>query len=93
MKPEIYSKLQSNMEHNKNLDKIKTSIQELFDKSDQEKVNLFESIEMLWLDSSIKKKKKEVSLPEKLNSNVVRIRQLLAAAWLEDLKEEFTFLV
>ena len=87
MKPEIYSKLQSNMEHNKNLDKIKTSIQELFDKSDQEKVNLFESIEMLWLDSSIKKKKKEVSLPEKLNSNVVRIRQLLAAAWLEDLKD------
>lgn len=87
MKPEIYSKLQSNMEHNKNLDKIKTSIQELFDKSDQEKINLFESIEMLWLDSSIKKKKKEVSLPEKLNSNVVRIRQLLAAAWLEDLKE------
>ena len=87
MKPEIYSKLQSNMEHNKNLDKIKTSIQELFDKSDQEKVNLFESIEMLWLDSSIKKKKKEVSLPEKLSSNVVRIRQLLAAAWLEDLKE------
>ena len=75
------------MEHNKNLDKIKTSIQDLFDKSDQEKVNLFESIEMLWLDSSIKKKKKEVSLPEKLNSNVVRIRQLLAAAWLEDLKE------
>ena len=87
MKPEIYSKLQSNMEHNKNLDKIKISIQELFDKSDQEKVNLFESIEMLWLDSSIKKKKKEVSLPEKLNSNVVRIRQFLAAAWLEDLKE------
>ncbi len=87
MKPEIYSKLQSNMEHNKNLDKIKISIQELFDKSDQEKINLFESIEMLWLDSSIKKKKKEVSLREKLNSNVVRIRQLLAAAWLEDLKE------
>ena len=75
------------MEHNKNLDKIKISIQELFDKSDQEKINLFESIEMLWLDSSIKKKKKEVSLPEKLNSNVVRIRQLLAPAWLEDLKE------
>lgn len=87
MKPEIYSKLQSNMEHNKNLDKIKISIQELFDKSNQEKINLFESIEMLWLDSSIKKKKKEVSLPEKLSSNVVRIRQLLAAAWLEDLKE------
>ena len=42
---------------------------------------------MLWLDASIKKKKKEISLPDKLDSNIVRIRQLLAAAWLEDLKE------
>lgn len=75
------------MGHDKDLDKVKISIQELFDKSYQEKTNLLESIEMLWLDASIKKKKKEVSLPEKLNSNVVRIRQLLAAAWLEDLKE------
>ena len=58
MKQEIYLKLQLNMEHNKNLNKIKISIQELFDKSDQEKINLLESIEMLWLDASIKKKKK-----------------------------------
>ena len=87
MKQEIYSRLQLNMEHDKNLNKLKMSIQELFDKSDQEKINLLESIEILWLDPSIKKKKKEVSLPEKLNSNVIRIRQLLAAAWLEDLKE------
>ena len=75
------------MGHDKDLNKVKISIQELFDKSYQEKTNLLDSIEMLWLDASIKKKKKEVSLPEKLNSNVVRIRQLLAAAWLEDLKE------
>lgn len=87
MKPETYLKLQLNMEHDENLNKLKTSIQELFEKSDQEKINLYDSIEMLWLDASIKKKKKEVSLPEKLNSNVIRIRQLLAAAWLEDLKE------
>ena len=87
MKQEIYLRSQLNMEHDKDLNKIKISIQELFDKSDQEKINLLESIEMLWLDASIKKKKKEVSLPENLNSNVIRIRQLLAAAWLEDLKE------
>jgi hypothetical protein len=46
------------MEHDKNLNNLKSSIQELFDKSDQEKINLLESIEMLWLDASIKKKKK-----------------------------------
>ena len=86
MKQEICLRLQLNMEHEKNLDKLKTSIHELFNESDQEKINLLESIEMLWLDASIKKKK-GVSLPEKLNSNVIRIRQLLAAAWLEDLKE------
>ena len=75
------------MGHDKDLNKVKISIQELFDKSYQEKTNLLDSIELLWLDASIKKKKKEFSIPEKLNSNVVRIRQLLAAAWLEDLKE------
>ena len=58
MKQEIYLRLQLNMEHDKNLNKLKISIQELFDKSDQEKINLLESIEMLWLDASIKKKKK-----------------------------------
>ena len=45
----------------KNLNKLKISIQELFDKSDQEKINLLESIEMLWLDASIKKKKKRLA--------------------------------
>ena len=61
MKQEIYSRLQLNMEHDKNLNKLKISIQELFDKSDQEKINLLESIEMLWLDASIKKKKKRLA--------------------------------
>ena len=61
MKQEIYSRLQLNMEHDKNLNKLKMSIQELFDKSDQEKINLLESIEMLWLDASIKKKKKRLA--------------------------------
>ena len=61
MKQEIYLRLQLNMEHEKNLNKLKTSIQELFDKSDQEKINLLESIEMLWLDASIKKKKKRLA--------------------------------
>ena len=58
MKQEIYLRLQLNMEHDKDLNKLKISIQELFDKSNQEKINLLESIEMLWLDASIKKKKK-----------------------------------
>ena len=61
MKQEIYLRLQLNMEHDKNLNKLKISIQELFDKSDQEKINLLESIEMLWLDASIKKKKKRLA--------------------------------
>ena len=60
MKQEIYLRSQLNMEHDKDLNKIKISIQELFDKSDQEKINLLESIEMLWLDASIKKKKKRL---------------------------------
>ena len=58
MKQEIYSRLRLNMEHDKDSNKLKMSIQELFDKSDQEKINLLESIEMLWLDASIKKKKR-----------------------------------
>ena len=61
MKQEIYLRSQLNMEHDKDLNKIKISIQELFDKSDQEKINLLESIEMLWLDASIKKKKRRLA--------------------------------
>ena len=86
MKLEIYSKWLLDMVH-KNIQMLKESIEELFQKSDKEKKVLYESIEMLWLDASIKRKKKEVSFPEKLDTNILRIRQLLAAAWLEDLKE------
>ena len=42
---------------------------------------------MLWLNASVSKKKKEIVLPEDSNQNITRIRQLLAAAWSEDLKE------
>ena len=48
------------MGHDKDLNKVKISIQELFDKSYQEKTNLLDSIEMLWLDASIKKKKRKL---------------------------------
>ena len=75
------------MGHNKDKEEIKSSIRDLFEKSNSEKNILLESIEMLWLDASIKKKKKEITYPESLNTNIIRIRQLLAAAWLEDLKE------
>ena len=86
MRQEIYLKWLLDMGL-KNMHMLKESIEELFQKSDKEKKILYESIEMLWLDASIKRKKKEVSFPEKLDTNILRIRQLLAAAWLEDLKE------
>ena len=43
---------------------------------------------MLWLNAGIQKKKKDVKLDgDKQNEHVTRIRQLLAAAWSEDLKD------
>ena len=42
---------------------------------------------MLWLNSSVKKKKREININTDDNENILRIRQLLAAAWSEDLKE------
>ena len=42
---------------------------------------------MLWLNASVKKKKKDINTKTQDNENIVRIRQLLAAAWSEDLKE------
>ena len=35
----------------------------------------------------LKKKKKDMIMPDNSNENILRIRQLLAAAWSEDLKE------
>ena len=78
---------QLNMEHNKKINDLKESINKLNKLSSEEKKNLQESIEMLWLNASVRKKKKDMIMPDNSNENVLRIRQLLAAAWSEDLKE------
>jgi|TARA_B100000287_G_scaffold429750_1_gene483669 hypothetical protein len=72
----------------KELDDIKNSIKKLNDFSSKEKVSLIDSIEMLWLNAGIQKKKKDIKLDnDKSKDHISRIRQLLAAAWSEDLKE------
>mgnify|MGYP001159779055 CR=1 FL=1 len=75
------------MVRDNNVDNLKESIKNLNNLSSIEKKNLFESIEMLWLNSSVKKKKREININTDDNENILRIRQLLAAAWSEDLKE------
>lgn len=55
--------------------------------ANQEKVSLMDSIEMLWLNADIQRKKTEVIIPESADENILRIRQLLAAAWSEDYKK------
>ena len=57
-KQEFYLKWQLNMVRDNNVDNLKESIKNLNNLSSIEKKNLFESIEMLWLNSSVKKKKK-----------------------------------
>ena len=80
-------KWQQNMERNNKIQNLKESITELNKLSLSEKNNLLESIEMLWLNASVRKKKKDMIMPDNSNENILRIRQLLAAAWSEDLKE------
>ena len=46
------------MEHNNKIQNLKESITELNKLSLSEKNNLLESIEMLWLNASVRKKKK-----------------------------------
>ena len=75
------------MERNNKIQNLKESITELNKLSLSEKNNLLESIEMLWLNASVRKKKKDMIMPDNSNENKLRIRQLLAAAWSEDLKE------
>lgn len=75
------------MERKKNINNIKESIIKLNQLSSEEKTNLFESIEMLWLNASVRKKKRDIGIFNNSNENIVRVRQLLAAAWSEDLKE------
>ena len=75
------------MAHDDDVSNLKESIKNFNNLSSIEKKNLIESIEMLWLNASVKKKKKDINIKTQDNENIVRIRQLLAAAWSEDLKE------
>ena len=75
------------MVHDDDVNNLKESIKNFNNLSSIEKKNLIESIEMLWLNAGIKKKKKDINIKTQDNENIVRIRQLLAAAWSEDLKE------
>ncbi len=75
------------MAHDHEVSNLKESIKNFNNLSLIEKKNLIESIEMLWLNASVKKKKKDINIKTQDNKNIVRIRQLLAAAWSEDLKE------
>ena len=75
------------MAHEDEVSNLKESIKNFNNLSSIEKKNLIESIEMLWLNASVKKKKKDINVKTQDNENIVRIRQLLAAAWSEDLKE------
>ena len=75
------------MVHDDEVSNLKESIKNFNNLSSIEKKNLIESIEMLWLNASVKKKKKDINIKNQDNENIVRIRQLLAAAWSEDLKE------
>ena len=75
------------MVHDDEVSNLKDSIKNFNNLSSIEKKNLIESIEMLWLNASVKKKKKDINIKTQDNEIIVRIRQLLAAAWSEDLKE------
>ena len=86
-KQEFYLKWQLNMARNNNVNNLKESIKNFNNLSSIEKKNLIESIEMLWLNASVKKKKRDITINTDDNENILRIRQLLAAAWSEDLKE------
>ena len=75
------------MARDNKINNLKESIKNFNNLSSIEKKNLIESIEMLWLNASVKKKKRDISINTENNENILRIRQLLAAAWSEDLKE------
>ena len=57
-KQEFYLKWQLNMVHDNKINNLKESIKNFNNLSSIEKKNLIESIEMLWLNASVKKKKK-----------------------------------
>jgi len=71
----------------KDIRRIKESIKKFNDFSSKEKNALSDAIELLWLNAGIQKSKRDLKLPESSNEHIIRIRQLLAAAWSEDLNE------
>ena len=76
------------MEHKKKITDLKKSIEKFNDFSTKEKTSLVDSIEMLWLNAGIQKKKKDIKIDGNNSSDLIkRIRQLLSAAWSEDLKD------
>ena len=76
------------MEHKKKITDLKKSIEKFNDFSTKEKTSLVDSIEMLWLNAGIQKKKKDIKFDGNNSSDhIKRIRQLLSAAWSEDLKD------
>ena len=76
------------MEHKKKIADLKRSIEKFNDFSTKEKTSLADSIEMLWLNAGIQKKKKDIKIDGNNSSDhIKRIRQLLSAAWSEDLKD------
>ena len=76
------------MEHKKKITDVKKSIEKFNEFSSKEKSSLVDSIEMLWLNAGIQKKKNDIKVDENnAKEHVKRIRQLLSAAWSEDLKD------
>jgi len=71
----------------KDIEQIKNSIKKFNEYSLKEKDSLSESIEMFWLNAGIQKKKEDVKTVHGKGEQISRIRQLLAAAWSEDLKD------
>ena len=71
----------------KDIEQIKNSIKKFNEFSLKEKDSLSESIEMFWLNAGIQKKKEDVKAIHGKSEQIFRIRQLLAAAWSEDLKD------
>ena len=71
----------------KKISEIAKSIQSLHKNSEIEKQTLLESIEFMWLNAEVQKKKKEFQIHKgSSDENILRIRQLLASAWFEDFK-------
>lgn len=74
------------MKQKKTIQEIKESIIKFSQEANREKIALYDSIEMFWLNADINRRKADISSQDSSNDNILRIRQLLAAAWSEDFK-------